>query len=57
MAIEIRTEGGRYCPRVVCDVCAVPIGDPNSNMLWHRETPERQYFTHARCYPAFKATH
>jgi hypothetical protein len=57
MAIEIRAEKGRYCPRVVCDVCNEPIDDANGNVLWQPEDPATLYFAHHPCYrPLFKRT-
>ena len=57
MPIEMRIEGNRCCPSVVCDVCQEPINDIGGNVLWHHGAGEQVYFTHKRCYQTFRHTH
>lgn len=55
MAIEIHTESGRCTPRVICEVCAEPIGDATKgNVIWYRDLYRELYFTHKRCSRDYK---
>ena len=53
MPIEIRIEGAKACPRVVCDECGQPLDEAAGSVLWDRGAEDQLYFTHTPCYRAF----